>query len=255
MIDIHSHILFGVDDGAKTIEDSVAMAQAAVQDGVHAIIATPHHRNGTFVNERTAILQRTEELNKRLVAEEIDLTVLPGQEARLHGKMIEELADGKALPLNDNSGYVFVELPHDQVPRYAKRMLFDLQVEGYTPIVVHPERNKELIQNPDHLYEFVQNGALTQLTAASLVGNFGKKIARFSHQLIESNLVHFLASDAHNTSSRGFVLQKALKEVEETYGKDTMLDFYENAELMVKGERVLVNEPMPVKRKKILGIF
>src|SRR5690625_4311909 len=201
MIDIHTHILPSVDDGAKTEEDSLEMAKQAVEEGIHTIIATPHHKNGRFENVRENIMTYTNILNELFQSEGIPLTLLAGQETRINGDMVEDLKKGEILPINDTT-YVFVEFSASHVPRYAKQVLFDLQVAGYKPIIVHPERNEELIEHPNRLYDFVRNGALTQITAGSLIGKFGKSIQRFTQQLIEANLTHFIASDAHNTTTR-----------------------------------------------------
>lgn len=254
MIDIHSHILPGVDDGAQTEEDSLLMARAAVQDGITTIVATPHHRNGKYDNERENILKWVETLGHLFEKEGIPLTVLPGQETRINGDMIEELEERIILPINDTK-YVFVEFPSANVPRYASQMLFDIQVAGYIPIIVHPERNQELIEHPARLYEFVKKGALTQVTAASVVGKFGKNIQKFSQQLIESNLTHFIASDAHNTTSRGFVMSEALEAIQKQYGSDYSYLFLENSELLIGNKNVNRMEPSHIKKKKFLGLF
>ncbi|UOQ45389.1 tyrosine protein phosphatase [Halobacillus salinarum] len=255
MIDIHSHILPGVDDGAQTTEDSLDMARAAVEDGIHTIIATPHHRNGKYDNYKTDILTRVKEFNQQLENHNIPLTVLPGQETRIQGDMIEGLEHNKILPINEDSGYVFVEFPSDHVPRYSKRLLFDIQVAGYKPVIVHPERNSTIIQHPNILFEMVEKGSLTQITAASLVGKFGKKIKRFTHQLIEANLTHLIASDAHNTTTRGFCMKDAFAELEENYGSSMVYLFAENAGYLVNGEVVVSESPLEIKKKKFLGVF
>src|SRR5699024_5245405 len=209
MIDIHCHILPGIDDGAANFADSIAMANAAVEQGIHTIIATPHHKNGRYENVKKDILTLTKELNALLENEQIPLTILPGQETRLNGDMLTDVQEGELLTQNATSHYLFVEFPSGHVPRYAKQMLFDLQVAGYTPIIVHPERNREIMEHPSILYDFVRRGVLTQVTAGSICGHFGKKMQKFSHQVIEADLTHFIASDAHNTTTRGFCLQEA----------------------------------------------
>lgn len=254
MIDIHSHILPSIDDGAKSQEDSIAMAKAALEEGITTIVATPHHRNGQFDNEGESILKWVELLTALFDDEGIPLEVLPGQETRIHGDMIEELETDIILPIN-HSKYVFVELPTAHVPRYTSQMLFDIQVAGYIPIIVHPERNQELLENPTRLYEFVKKGALTQVTAGSLVGNFGKNIQKFSHQLVEANLTHFLASDAHNTSSRGFFMRQAFQEIKKQYGSDYSYMLQENSELLITNQNINQIEPQHIKRKKFLGLF
>ena len=254
MIDIHSHILPGIDDGAQTEADSLKMARAAVKEGITTIVATPHHRNGKYDNERNNIIRWVETLNELIISEGIPLTVLPGQETRINGDMIPELENNIILPIN-NTKYVFVEFPSAHVPRYASQMLFDIQVAGYIPVIVHPERNQELIEHPNRLYEFVKKGALTQVTAASVEGKFGKNIQKFSRQIIESNLAHFIASDAHNTTTRGFVMNEAFQLIQNDYGDDYVYMYLENSELLIDNKNVNRVEPSNIKRKKFLGLF
>lgn len=255
MIDIHCHILPGVDDGARTLEDSIEMAKAAAAQGIHTIVATPHHRNNQFDNYREDILTRVDELNRILEEENIEVNILPGQETRIYGDLAEGLSAKEILPVNLDTPYILVELPTSTVPKYTNKLLYDLQVEGYTPVIVHPERNSELLSKPDKLYELVKSGVLTQVTAASIVGKFGKKIRNFSHEIIQANLTHFIASDAHNVHSRGFVIQDALQEIEDKYGLDLIYSYQENADLLVKGETIVGDVPERIVRKKFLGIF
>lgn len=255
MIDIHSHILPGVDDGAKSYTDSLVLAQKAVSEGIHTILATPHHRNGKYENVREDILKRVEELNKMLSEERINLKVLPGQETRIYGEMVEDYRKGDLLTLNQVSTYLFVEFPSNSVPGYAERLFYDFQNEGLTPVIVHPERNAELIERPDKLYTLVKNGAVTQVTAASLTGYFGKNIQKFSNQMIESNLTHFIASDAHNLKNRTFKMAEAMDTIEKQYGVDMIGYFTENAELLIDGKNIYKEIPERIKKKKFLGIF
>lgn len=254
MIDIHSHILPGIDDGAQTEADSIKLAQAAVKEGITTIIATPHHKNGRYENDRETILKSISILSALLEEQGIPLEVLAGQETRINGEMIEDLRNGELQPLN-GTRYLFVEFPTASVPRYAKQLLFDIQVEGYIPIIVHPERNQELLEDPGKLYDFVRNGALTQVTAASVIGKFGKPIQRFTDQIIDANLTHLIASDAHNTTNRNFCLQEAYEKIKDDYGIGTQYTFMENAQLLVDGSNVNRQEPFPIRRKKFLGLF
>ncbi|PAF37227.1 tyrosine protein phosphatase [Terribacillus saccharophilus] len=255
MIDIHCHILPGVDDGARTLEDSIEMAKAAAAQGIHTIVATPHHRNNQFDNYREDILTRVDELNRILEEENIEVNILPGQETRIYGDLAEGLSAKEILPVNLDTPYILVELPTSTVPKYTNKLLYDLQVEGYTPVIVHPERNSELLSKPDKLYELVKSGVLTQVTAASLVGKFGKKIRNFSHEIIQSNLTHFIASDAHNVHNRGFIMQDALQEIEDTYGVELVYYYQENAEFMIAGGSIVGGVPERIVKKKFLGIF
>ncbi|MCA0970944.1 tyrosine protein phosphatase [Halobacillus litoralis] len=254
MIDIHSHILPGVDDGAETIEDSLDMARQATEEGIRTIVATPHHMNGAYINTKRDIGPKVEELNAHIKKAGIDLTVLPGQETRINGDMLEAIEVDDVLTIN-NTSYVFVELPFDTVPRYTSQLLFDLQVTGYRPVIVHPERNKQIQEDPDILYSFVKKGSFTQITAASLTGRFGKKNQKVSHQLIEANLAHIIASDAHNTKSRGFAMKDAYAEIEKKYGWSMVYYFQENAEYLVDNQVLSAEPPKHVKKKKFLGLF
>ncbi|MGP4060967.1 tyrosine-protein phosphatase [Halobacillus sp. H74] len=255
MVDIHSHILPGVDDGAQTMDESIKMAEAAVADGIDKIVATPHHKNGAYDNFKHNVLIQVGELNRTFEERNIPLEVLPGQETRIYGEMIDGIEKNEILTINEDTKYVFVEFPSNAVPRYASQLFFDLQVAGYQPIIVHPERNKQLIEDPDLLYSFVKRGAFTQLTAGSVCGHFGKKIKKFSEQLIEANLAHVIATDAHNDSTRGFCLKDAYSEVRKNFGLDMVYLLSENAEDIIAGDVLTSEPPAHVKKSKILGIF
>ncbi|MCM3018712.1 tyrosine-protein phosphatase [Priestia megaterium] len=255
MIDLHSHILSGIDDGALNDEISLRMAQVAVLEGIHTIVATPHHQNGRYLNEKKDIVQYVQELNELLMKKKIPLTILPGQEVRLYGEILEDYQADKILTLNDTGKYLFIEFPSSQVPHYAEQLLFDIQSKGLIPIIVHPERNSRLLEDPDLLYKFITNGALAQVTAGSVTGRFGKKIKKFSHQLIKSNLVHFVSSDAHNLKGRSFYMREALAVIEKEHGQDTVYVLLENAHYVIQGQMCYKEPPEIIKKKKFLGIF
>jgi protein-tyrosine phosphatase len=257
MIDLHCHILPNVDDGPQSLADSIEMAKLAVKEGITTIIATPHHRNEKYENHHQTIFRKVEEFNSVLKKENLNVTVQVGQEPRIFGELIEGLETGEVGPINHQGKgkYVLVELPSGHVPRYTSQLLFDMQLKGYIPVIVHPERNQEIIENPEVLYQLVKKGALTQVTASSVAGHFGKTIKKFTHQLIEANLTHFIASDAHNTSSRSFKMVEAYETIGKQFGNDLVYLFLENAELLVKGLTVYKEAPERVKRKKILGLF
>lgn len=253
MIDIHCHILPGIDDGAKTINDSLLMAKEAAQQGIHTIIATPH-LNQQYDNRKPLILQKVEILNKAIKEADIDVTILPGQEPRIYGELLDDYENGEIQTLN-GTNYVFIEFPSGHVPRYTEQLLFDIQLKGLIPVIVHPERNSELIERPDKLYQFVEKGALTQVTASSLCGYFGKKIKSFSIQLIDANLAHFIASDAHNVTNRTFKMDEAFDLINSEFGMDYIYLFKENAELLISGKNVMKEIPMPIKKKKRFIFF
>jgi protein-tyrosine phosphatase len=255
MVDIHSHILPGIDDGAQTMDEAIAMAKAAVDEGITTIIATPHHHNGKYNNPSTTVTAAVRQLNEQLEHHHIPLTVLTGQEIRIHGDFLENWEQGDILSLCGETPYILIEFPSDHVPRYANQLLFELQLKGLTPVIAHPERNAEIIEKPDRLYELVQKGVLTQVTAASVAGRFGKNIQKFSMQLIEANWAHLIASDAHNLTSRSFQMRAAYDVINREFGLDAVYFFQENAELLVNGQTVYCDEPVRIKKKKFLGLF
>ncbi|WP_066389231.1 tyrosine-protein phosphatase [Neobacillus mesonae] len=254
MIDVHCHILPGLDDGAQDVSDSIRMAKQAVEHGIDTIVATPHHLNNQYKNPKQVILNKVDELNQILQSEKIDLKIVPGQEVRIHGEMVEGFQKGEIQPVN-GSKYVLVEFSSAHVPRYADRLFYDLQVNGLIPIIVHPERNQEIIEKPDLLYQFVKKGALSQVTAASLTGDFGKKIMQFSLNLVEANLAHMVASDAHNTTNRGFKMRDAFSVIQAKYGNEMMFVLQENAAHIVEGLHVYKEVPERIKKKKFFKIF
>jgi protein-tyrosine phosphatase len=254
VIDLHCHILPGIDDGAQSLSDSINMARKAVEQGIHAIVASPHHMNSRYENPKQLIIDRVEELNKKLMEENIDLKILPGQEVRVHGEMLEGYKAGEILPVN-HTPYVLVEFPSNHVPGYSEKLFYDLQMNGLTPVIVHPERNQEIIERSDILYQLVEKGALTQVTAGSVCGDFGKKIKNFTMQLIEANLTHFIASDAHNISGRSFKMRDAFDVIEKKCGTNIVYMFEENAALVIEGKSVYKEVPEQIKRKKLFHIF
>lgn len=256
MIDIHSHILPNVDDGARSLEDAFAMARLAVAEGITHLSVTPHHKNGKFENYKRDILSQVSSLQEELDKEGIDLTVFPGQEVRLHGEVMQGIEQDEILFADEAERYLLIEFPTMSIPQYAESLFFQLQQNGIVPVIVHPERNQEIISNPDLLLEFVEKGALAQLTASSYVGVFGKEIATLSSQLIQANLVHVLASDAHNTRGRSFHMKEAFEKLEKEFGKDKKDYFLENAKNIVNGDLFVINPPVAVqKKKRFFGLF
>ncbi|MCL2559246.1 MAG: hypothetical protein FWE07_02055 [Turicibacter sp.] len=259
MIDIHAHILPAVDDGAQNEVETLAMLQTAVNEGIRTIVATPHY-NRNFTQNRTSVLRKVELLQKMIAKHQLDVAVLPGQEIRIYGEVLEDIQSGKLLTIADHSQHVLIEFPFRSVPHYAERLFFELEDAGITPIIAHPERNLELQENPGRLYDFVVNGALTQVTTSSLTGYFGKQVQKFSRDMIEHNLAHVLATDAHNNSDRSFTMSEAFADVEKRFGTYTMNVLQENARLIIEGEDVLVDElPQMMSgngsKKKFFGLF
>lgn len=258
MIDIHCHILPNVDDGARSLDISLAMADLAVAEGITHILATPHHKNGKFENIKKDIVEKVDTLQTELEQRNINLTIFPGQEVRLYGELIEDIKNDEILFTDEENRYLLIEFPTLTIPQFAESLFFQIQQIGITPVIVHPERNQEIIESPKRLLEFVERGSLAQVTASSYVGVFGKEIAELSSQLIEANLVHVLASDAHNTRGRSFHMLEAFEKLEKEFGKEKVLEFQRNAKDLINGDYLQPGTPTEVrkrKRRKRFGLF
>ncbi len=220
MIDLHTHILPGLDDGAKDIEQSLAMAQIAADDGITMLAATPHVISGEIDNRKEDILQKVKELNDLLDSVGIPLQILPGAEYRLEPDLPQRLAAGELLTINDTGQYLLVELPATMVPDYTGRILYDLQLQGITPIIAHPERNGGFEQDPELLQDLISRGILAQITSASITGQFGKSVKKTALKILQEGSAHLIASDAHSSHGRSPVLSGAFLELENRWGTD-----------------------------------
>jgi protein-tyrosine phosphatase len=254
MVDLHCHIIPNVDDGPPNLAVFFDMANAAIEAGISHLFATPHHLNGRYENPRDRILNHVNELNNILEKQNIPLTIHPGQEIRIHRELFISFEQNEVLTLDNKGKYILLELPSGEVPTYTQEFVYELLIKGVTPIIVHPERNKGFIEDKNLLYDLVSEGALTQITAGSVIGVFGKKVKSFSEKIIEHHLAHFIASDAHNIDTRGFFLNEAYETIAKTFGMEHNFYFKENAELLLDGQNIYKDKPVRI-RKNIFSIF
>ena len=236
MIDIHAHILPGIDDGPATMEESLEMARIAVEDGVHTIIATPHSLDGVHFNRRSNILFACAELNTALGKHHVPLTLLPGSEARLSIEIIDELEEGHLMTLNDTGRYISLELPDQFISQATAIFIERLKNGNLTPIISHPERNPSIQQNVALLRDLISAGALCQITAGSLLGAFGPNALKCCEKIIQLNMVHFMASDAHSARERPPNLSKGYDKLFTLAGKTrTESIMFESPQTVVDG--------------------
>jgi protein-tyrosine phosphatase len=244
----------GVDDGAKTIDETLEMLKSAIDEGITVITASPHH-NPEYHNQRSGILEKVAEINQLITENQLPIQVLPGQEVRIYGELLEDYQAGKLVTSADLSHYMLVEFPTDHVPRYADKLFYEMNLQGLQPILVHPERNVRILEEPNLLYNFVAQGVLSQVTASSLTGHFGKKIQKLSFQIIENNLTHFIASDAHNTTTRTFKMKNAFELIAKKYSSSLADEFKENAEKVIKNEALYPPAASKIKSKRFINLF
>ena len=212
MIDMHSHVLPGLDDGAPDMETSLEMARVAVADGVEQIVATPHV-NSEFGAEPAIFAQRTGALNGALAREEIPFAVLPGAEIAI--SRLPEMDDDALRGLTLGGGpALLVECPFTRPVAFLEDLLFDLQLRGFQVVLAHPERCPLFHADQDRLANLVDRGVMCSVTAASLHGGFGRRVQQVTAALFQKGLVHNVASDAHDPVNRAPVLRAAFEKAE-----------------------------------------
>jgi protein-tyrosine phosphatase len=222
-VDIHCHLLPGIDDGAKDWDVSLAMARLAVEDGISTVIVTPHQLGSFGGNHGEDIRLRTAELQSRLRAEGVPLAILPGADVRIEEGMVEGIVRGDVLTLGDHRRHVLLELPHDlYLP--LEPVLDRLSRHHLVGILSHPERNEGILRQPQVLAPLVDAGCLLQVTAGSLCGTFGPACQQLAERFVAEGLVHFIATDAHGVRSRRPLLRRAFERVAELTDQQTAAD-------------------------------
>ena len=255
MVDLHCHLLPGIDDGSKSMAISLRLAKEATENGVTHALLTPHHMNGRYVNHKQDVIRRTQEFKEQLAANNIPLTVFPGQEVRINGQLLEALDKDDILFADTGNRYLMLEFPDDDVPYYTNQMIFDLQQREITPVIVHPERNTKIMAQPDLLYQLLEKGCLSQITASSYVGTFGKKVENFSRQLIEVGQGYIFASDAHDLPGRKYEMRQAFDRLSREFGSELVEQYQNNARQIINGGEVPLNELRTIKKKKRFWLF
>jgi protein-tyrosine phosphatase len=201
MIDLHSHILPGIDDGAPDLSASLEMARAFVADGVEIVACTPHILPGLYPNSGPDILTRIAALQMAVAESGIPLTLVAGSDAHMTPDLVANLRSGKALSIA-STRYVLVEPPHRVAPPRIEDFFFNLTVAGYVPILTHPERLTWIEQQYPTILRLLQAGVWMQITAGSLVGAFGRTPKYWAERMLDEGAVHILASDSHDTLRR-----------------------------------------------------
>lgn len=216
MVDIHCHILPGLDDGPESLETACAMAEMAIEDGITHVVATPHASpDHPFVPE--LVKQRRDEIQGRF---EGRLTLATGCDFHLSFENLREIRhEAERFTINQKN-YLLVEFADYSIPASMDQTLHELQLAGLQPIVTHPERNPLIRAQPDRLYRWLRQGCYVQVTAQSLLGRFGKAAKEVASNWLDAGAVHFLASDAHNVTSRPPRLREAFDEIVKARGEE-----------------------------------
>lgn len=216
-IDIHCHILPGVDDGPEDIGESIRMAEMAFKDGISHICATPHIMDGLYDNKASRIAEAIDELRGRIAC---GIGILFGADVRITLDIIDRIRREEIPTLND-SGFLLIELPPYIIPPNMDTLMLNFRRREITPIITHPERHLRLMNNPSVIVNLKAMGAMVQITAMSITGGFGNDVRRAALNMLKGGVVDFVASDAHDTHRRPPILSKAYDEVGRQFGRDT----------------------------------
>ena len=241
MVDIHCHILPALDDGAKSLDESVKMAEMAISEGITHVVGTPH-ADGNFRFDFDLVQKRRGELQAR-VGERLQLAT--GCDFHLNLENLRNIrADPSKYSLNQKR-YLLVEFADFAIPPSAEEALHQLQLLGLSLIVTHPERNPLIRAQPQRLRRWVEQGCYVQLTAQSLLGKWGESAQKKAEEWLDQQIVHFFASDAHNTAQRPLRLREAYDIVAERWGETLAQSlFRDNPHAAFEG-RDLPYQPQP----------
>lgn len=255
MIDMHNHILVDVDDGPQSINEAIELLKQAKGEGVTDIVVTPHHLHTKYSNDIEKVKIKLNELKNNPEIKELELRLYAGQEIRITDQIIEGIKNGEIEGINE-SRYLLIEFPSNEIPYYTNQLFYELQTMGYMPIIAHPERNKAIAQNLDLLFDLINGGALSQITTSSLLGDFGSNVRKLSLKMIDSNLAHFIASDAHSITNRPFMLKQLFNDRKLKAYYEELESYLKNGELVLKDERISKQIPtQDYKQKKWFGLL
>lgn len=232
MIDLHCHMLPGIDDGAADLSIALAMAQAAVADGVTVVACTPHILPGLYDNTGPRIRSACAQLQATLDHDGVALTIVPGADNHIATDFVTGLRAGRLLALAD-SRYVLVEPPHHVVPVRLEQLFFEILLAGYVPILTHPERLSWIKTHYATILRLSRAGVWMQITAGSLIGAFGRSPQYWAERMLDEGHVHILASDAHDVTHRPPTLRAGFERAADRVGR-------------AEAENLVFNRPMGV---------
>ena len=252
MIDIHSHIIFGVDDGAKTLQQSIDMVYEAKTAGFDKIIVTPHYMEEYYEQNKMQIAEKIKELQEQVP---IDIQIFQGNEIYITNH-INSLLEEKASTLN-NSRYVLFELPINAEPLNITEVVYQILEEHRIPILAHPERYPYIQKNPNKLISLIEDGVFMQCNYGSILGIYGKEAKDTMKKLLEHHMVHFLGSDAHRPATIYSKIEQAVEKIEECVGKDkTQLLTTIYPEAILQNEPIEeIESPIEIKKKSFFNLF
>lgn len=253
MIDIHSHILPAIDDGAKNINMTMNMIHNSINNGVKKLIATPHYCLGYGETEYKEVKNLVKDLNESLSKKELRIKIYPGQEIYFNSRIIEWYKEGIIGTLNDTK-YMLIELPIKSFEHNTVDILYELKIMGIVPILAHPERYFPIINNPVEINKFIDEGILFQVNSGSLAGRFGTDIRKTANILLENGIYSFIGSDAHDDLKRTTSISKDIENSNSCIKIDKQF-FINNSEMLLLDKEVKFSGEKISKKRKLLDFF
>jgi len=252
MIDLHCHILPGIDDGPETMEEAVDMCRIASADGIKTIVATPHFKPGIYENSSEKVFRLIDELGAKAKEKGLDVRILPGADVSVTPELPAYLKKEEYLTINRTGRYFLAEFPAASAPPGWDLFLLSLLNSGTIPVITHPERNLWFLEHPDALYDVVKKGVMVQVTAMSITGDLGEDIQKCSIYLLKHNLAHVIASDAHSATYRQPLLSHAVRMAGDVIGKERAYALVTSIPAaIIEGRHVSLPELIePVRHKK-----
>lgn len=253
MIDIHCHIVPNIDDGAKNLDDALEMAKITYSEGIRKIVNTSHYHPSFEYKKGEELFENIKEFNNILKLNNIDIEVFIGNELYYSEDIIDIIEQKEFYTLN-NSKYLLIEFPPIRFPKNLVDIIYEIKIRGYVPILAHVERYKEVQENINLIYECINEGALIQVNSSSIIGKNGKEAKKVSEVLLDNNMIHFIATDAHGSQRRRPVIKQTYDYVSNKYGsKNAEILFIENPSKVIKDEDIKIKSPIRYKKSK--GFF
>lgn len=255
MIDVHSHIIYGVDDGSKSLEQSLEIIKESYNAGFDKIIATPHYIEDYYEVDKIDINNRINTIKQELKKINCPIEIIQGNEIYITENINQLIEDKKATSINDNK-YVLFELPLNAEAMNLNRVIYQILSKGRIPILAHPERYPFVQKDPNVLIPLIEDGVIIQSNFGSIVGQYKKSAEITLKKMLEHNMVHLLGSDVHRPNTIYSGIDQCLESIEKIIGKNKLEEIVNiNPEMVIRGETIEVSNPIPIKNSLFKNIF
>lgn len=250
MIDIHCHILPNVDDGSESLEESIEMAKIAESEGITRIVNTSHCHFDFKYKKGNELKLELEKFNQVLKEENINIEVLLGNELYYTRDLIERFNELDFFSMN-NSKYILMEFSPINFPKNIEDVIYEIKIRGYIPIIAHAERYKQVQEDVNIVLDCIKEGALIQVNASSILGKNGEKAEDTSKKLLDNNMVHFVATDAHSSNRRRPLIKDSYNYILKNYGKEVSEKlFIENPTAVIENRDISILNPTKYEEKR-----